>query len=76
MIPYFAVQRVNTALFISIAITAVMLLVFGYVKAIATGTNRQIAVYGAAETLLIGAVAAGVSYGIVKGVDTGFDLKM
>jgi vacuolar iron transporter family protein len=76
MIPYFAVQQVNTALFISIGVTAVMLLIFGYVKGIVTGTSRQIALYGAVETLLIGAVAAGVSYGIVKGVDSGFDLKM
>jgi VIT1/CCC1 family predicted Fe2+/Mn2+ transporter len=63
MIPYFAVQRVNTALFISIAAyctAAVMLLVFGYVKATVTGISRQEAVYGAFETLLIGAVAAGV----------------
>lgn len=76
MIPYFAIQHVNTALFVSIGITVVMLLVFGYVKAIATGTDRQTAVYGAIETLLIGTVAASVSYGIVKGVDTGFNLKM
>lgn len=75
MIPYFAVKRVNTALFISIGITAVMLLVFGYVKASVTGTSSRTAVYGAIQTLVVGAVAAGVSYGIVKGVDSGFNLN-
>jgi len=74
MIPYFAIRTINNALFVSIGITAVMLLVFGYVKAIVTGTNRRIALFGAVETLMIGAIAAGVSYGIVKGVDTGFNL--
>jgi VIT1/CCC1 family predicted Fe2+/Mn2+ transporter len=74
MIPYFCIHTVNKALFVSIGITAVMLIVFGYVKAIVTGTNRRTALFCATETLLIGTIAAGVSYGIVKGVDTGFDL--
>jgi len=76
MIPYFAVERVNTALFISIGVTAVILLVFGYVKAILIGTNRREALNGAAETLLVGALAAGVSYGIVKAVDSNFNLRL
>lgn len=76
MIPYFAISTVNKALFVSIGITAVMLLVFGYVKAIATGeTSRRMGLWGALETLLIGATAAGVSYGIVKGVDSAFNLN-
>ena len=69
MIPYFCLHQVSKALFISIGITAVVLLVFGYVKAIVTGTGRRDAVMSALQTLLVGAVAAGVSYGIVRGVN-------
>lgn len=71
MIPYFAVHSVNKALFISIGVTCVVLLIFGYCKAIATGTTKRAALYGAVETLGIGALAAGVSYGIVRGVNKG-----
>jgi vacuolar iron transporter family protein len=74
MIPYFAIRSVNKALFVSIGVTAVMLLIFGFVKAIVTGTNRRTALFCAGETLMIGAIAAGVSYGIVKGVDSRFHL--
>ena len=71
MIPYFCLKKVNEALFISIGVTCVVLLIFGYCKAIATGTAKRTAVYGAVETLGIGALAAGVSYGIVRGVNKG-----
>jgi len=69
MIPYFAIRNVNHALFTSIGITIVILLVFGYVKAIITGTNKRSTVWSAFQTLIIGAVAAGTSYGIVRAVD-------
>ena len=71
MIPYFAVNKVDRALFISIGVTCVVLLIFGYCKSIVTGTTRRIALYGAVQTLAIGAIAAGVSYGIVRGVNKG-----
>lgn len=71
MIPYFAVNSVDRALFISIGVTCVVLLLFGYCKAVVTGTTRRTAVYGAFETLGIGALAAAVSYGIVRGVNKG-----
>jgi vacuolar iron transporter family protein len=71
MIPYFAIENVDRALFISIGVTCVVLLIFGYCKAIVTGTTKSTAIYGAVETLAIGAVAAGVSYGIVRGVNQG-----
>lgn len=70
MIPYFAIQAVNTALFVSIGITAAILLIFGYVKAIVTGNKRNGALYSALQTLLIGASAAAVSYGVVRGIDS------
>jgi VIT1/CCC1 family predicted Fe2+/Mn2+ transporter len=71
MIPYFAVNNVDRALFISIGVTCVVLLIFGYCKAIATGTTKTAALHGAVQTLGIGALAAGVSYGIVRGVNKG-----
>ncbi|KAF2837002.1 DUF125-domain-containing protein [Patellaria atrata CBS 101060] len=70
MLPYFFQDNVQSALFCSIGITIVILLVFGYVKAIVTGTTRKAAVFSAGQTLLIGAAAAGTSYSIVRGVDS------
>lgn len=74
MIPYFAIKDVTHALFVSIAITVVILLVFGYFKAIVTGTTRKDAVLSGLQTLVVGAMAAGVSYGIVRGVNTSQNL--
>ena len=70
MIPYFAIRTVNHALFVSIGITAVVLLTFGYIKARITGTNQKDAFWSAGQTLLVGAVAAAVSYGVVRGIDS------
>lgn len=69
MTPYFAIHNVTHALFGSIAITVVILICFGYAKAILTGTTRRDAVFSALHTLLVGVVAAGTSYGIVRGVN-------
>src|ERR1700761_7910052 len=69
MIPYFAVRNVNTALIISICITVVILLVFGYTKSIVTGTGQKRPAISAIQTLIVGALAAGASYGIVRGVN-------
>ena len=69
MIPYFAFKNVNHALFTSIGITAVILIMFGYAKALITGTSQRDAFGSAAQTLLVGATAAAVSYGIVRGVN-------
>ncbi|KAI9892840.1 MAG: hypothetical protein M1814_000999 [Vezdaea aestivalis] len=69
MIPYFAVKNVTTALFVSIGITAFVLLVFGYTKTRLTVSSHKAAFWGALQTLMIGAVAAGASYGIVRAID-------
>ncbi|KAL1980960.1 hypothetical protein VTN96DRAFT_3300 [Rasamsonia emersonii] len=69
MIPYFIITRVNIALFVSIGITFVVLLVFGYIKNYVTIKTKRAGVYGALQTLFIGALAAGASYGIVRGID-------
>ncbi len=70
MIPYFATRHMNEALFSSMGITVVILLAFGYVKAKVTGCSAKDSVIGAVETLVIGALAASVSYGIVKGINS------
>lgn len=70
MIPYFALRNVTHALFISIAITVVILLGFGAVKNWITVHTKRSAVYGAIQTLCVGGLAAGASYGIVKAIDS------
>lgn len=70
MIPYFAIQNVSRALLVSIGITVVTLLSFGYTKAIATGTTRKEAGWSAVQTLVVGVLAAAASYGIVRGVNS------
>lgn len=69
MLPYFCLNKVEDALLSSIGISVIALLVFGYVKAIFTGTNRRAAIWSAVQTLFVGALAAGTSYGIVRGVN-------
>ena len=63
MIPYFA-------LLISIAINVVILLSFGYIKNCTTFGTKRSAAYGAFQTLCVGALAAGGSYGIVRAVSS------
>lgn len=69
MIPYFMMERVREALFVSIGITVAVLLVFGYVKNYVAIRNHKAGVYGALQTLVIGMLAAGTSYAIVRGLD-------
>lgn len=69
MIPYFAMHDVVHALFVSIGITIVVLISFGFIKNYVVIKSKRAGFYGAAQTLLIGVIAAGTSYGIVYGVD-------
>lgn len=69
MIPYFAYKNVWHALYTSIGVSVVILLIFGYVKAIVTGTRHRAALLSALQTLIVGALAAGTAYGIVRGVN-------
>lgn len=69
MVPYFATRNVTHALFISIAITVISLLGFGCIKNWVTVRTKRSVAYGAIQTLCIGALAAGASYGIVKAID-------
>ncbi|THZ50925.1 hypothetical protein D6C86_10603 [Aureobasidium pullulans] len=70
MIPYFASENTDHALFTSIGITVAILIVFGYGKSVLTGNSRRDAVISAIYTLLVGAIAAGTSYGIVRGINS------
>jgi vacuolar iron transporter family protein len=70
MIPYFAVSDVRTALFISIGLAVFVLIAFGFLKARLFGATNIQSMKSAGSTLLIGAVAAGASYGIVRGIDS------
>ena len=69
MIPYFAYQNVLHALYTSIGVSVVVLLIFGYTKAIVTGTKKKEACLSAVQTLIVGAIAASTAYGIVRGVN-------
>lgn len=71
MIPYFVMDRVREALFVSIGITVAVLLVFGYVKNYVAIRNHRAGVWGALQTLVIGMLAAGTSYAIVRTLDRG-----
>lgn len=71
MIPYFAMQdNVTHALFVSIGLTAVVLLVFGALKNWFLVGHRRSILYGAIQTLCVGAAAAGTSYGIVRAINS------
>ncbi|CAO3623780.1 unnamed protein product [Cunninghamella echinulata] len=61
--PYVFIDDAILALWISVLVTSITLLIFGYTKS--RLVNPKGAVWGAIQTLLIGAVAAGASYGIV-----------
>ncbi|KAH8205141.1 hypothetical protein TruAng_000706 [Truncatella angustata] len=69
MIPYFLMEKATEALIISIAITVVILLVFGYIKNWVMIRNKRAGLRGALQTLVIGALAAGTSYVIVRALD-------
>jgi len=70
MLPYFFMREAARALAVSVAITVVILLVFGYVKTAVTVGSRKAACWGAVQTLVIGLLAAGTSYGIVRAIDS------
>jgi vacuolar iron transporter family protein len=76
MIPYFAMKNVTRALFVSIGITVVILLFFGFIKNYITIKTRRAGAYGAIETLLVGVVAAATSYGIVRAINCCFSVMI
>ncbi|KAF2218700.1 VIT family-domain-containing protein [Elsinoe ampelina] len=69
MIPYFIIKKTKHALPASVCITIMTLIAFGYVKAIVLGCSPRDRWVSAAQTLFVGALATGTSYGIVKGIN-------
>jgi len=63
--PYFFEERATSALLVSIVLTVLALLVFGFVKARLTGAHP---VRGAFQTMAIGSVAAAAAFAIAKAV--------
>lgn len=71
LLPYFFIPRAHVALLYSCILTGVILLVFGAVKARVTGAGVSTGSYiwGAVSTLMVGGVAAGAAFGIVKAME-------
>jgi predicted membrane protein (TIGR00267 family) len=68
LLPYFlATADLKQALYISIGVAVVVLLFFGYVKAMVIGTKHKDAFISAFQTLVVGLGTAAMSYGIVRG---------
>ncbi|KAK8928848.1 Vacuolar iron transporter 1.1 [Platanthera zijinensis] len=65
LLPYMFIPIARKAMPVSVAVTLVSLLFFGYIKGRFTG-NRPLS--SALQTALIGAVASAAAYGIAKGV--------
>jgi VIT1/CCC1 family predicted Fe2+/Mn2+ transporter len=63
--PYFAVRTAGTGLLFSVAVTALALAVFGYIKGRFTGTKPF---RGALQTLLVGGLAASVAFAIARAI--------
>ncbi|KAL1918772.1 uncharacterized protein VTP21DRAFT_2794 [Calcarisporiella thermophila] len=66
LLPYFFIVRADVALLVSVIVTGISLLVFGYIKSYYLSPKQ--AVWGALQTLLVGGFAALCSYGLVKAI--------
>ncbi|AEO58501.1 hypothetical protein MYCTH_2305861 [Thermothelomyces thermophilus ATCC 42464] len=71
MLPYFFLSRTDRALLVSVAITVVILLIFGFLKNWLAIRTRKAGLWGSVQTLIVGALAAGTSYAIVRALDHG-----
>ena len=61
--PYIVMHSVTSALYVSVVVTLLALLVFGFIKGRITGVN---ALKSGLQTMLIGGVAAGAAFGIAR----------
>ncbi|KAJ5505683.1 hypothetical protein LT330_001673 [Penicillium expansum] len=76
LIPYFIAQQITIALYWSIGVMAITLLVFGYVKTcVVRGwsgrANVLAAIWGGMQMCCVGGVAAGAAIGLVQFIDMG-----
>jgi len=72
LLPYFFIPQAGIALMYSVIVTGIILLIFGAIKAHVTGAGlgTYSYVWGALSTLLVGGVAAGAAFGIVRVLET------
>lgn len=70
LLPYLLIASTIKALYVSIAFTAVVLCIFGWIKSMILVKSRKIAFYSALQTLLIGGIAAGTAFAFVKLLDS------
>ncbi len=61
--PYLAISTANTALLVSIMVTLLALLIFGYIKGRFTGTSAPRSAF---QTALVGGLAAAAAFGLAK----------
>lgn len=71
LLPYLLIASTIHAFYASICLTAVVLLIFGWVKSAILVKSRKLAFYSALQTLLIGTLAAGSAFGLVRLLDSG-----
>lgn len=69
LLPYLLIASTLKALYVSIAMTASVLFIFGWAKAYVLAKSKRAALNSALQTLLIGTVAAGSAFGIVRILD-------
>lgn len=65
LLPYIMAANARQALIISIVVTLLALIVFGFVKGHFTGVSK---IKSAWQTALVGSLAAGVAFGIAKAI--------
>ncbi|KAJ3983024.1 Ccc1 family [Lentinula detonsa] len=72
LLPYFFIDKAQVALIYSCVVTGVVLLIFGAIKAQVTGASGGVGgiVWGAVTTLLVGGIAAGAAFGIVRALES------
>jgi hypothetical protein len=71
LFPYFFIPHAQTALIYSCVVTGVFLLVFGAIKSQVMGASNLVygIVWGVVSTLLVGGLAAGAAFGIVRALE-------
>ncbi|KIK52129.1 hypothetical protein GYMLUDRAFT_50080 [Collybiopsis luxurians FD-317 M1] len=71
LLPYFFIDKAQVALIYSCIVTGIVLLIFGAIKARVTGASAGMGgiVWGAFSTLLVGGIAAGAAFGIVRALE-------
>lgn len=74
VLPYFFMGGAEMALAVSVGFTVVVLAVAGFGKNWVALQDRREAYWGAGQAVLVAAVAAGVSYGVVRLLDFVFGI--